>query len=64
MKETDSEQANRVMRYHDQLEIHKESWSGRELYESLLTLVMDVIQDEYLTEMNTKDLLIQIAEEM
>lgn len=62
--ETQSEQANRVMRYHDQLEIHKEAFKGRDLFESLLTLIMDVIQDEDLTELNTKSLLFTIAEEM
>ncbi len=56
--------SNLVMNYHDKLEGIKGAFSGRNLFEVLLTLVMDVVQDTELTELETKDLLIAIAEEI
>ena len=56
--------ANRKMNYYDKIEIHKQAWKDKELFNSYLTVLMDVISDNDLALFAIKELVNAINVEL
>ena len=54
----------KTMSYYDKIDSLKSELSGRELFNSLLILINEVISDTELNQQDTKDLLIAVTEVM